>query len=155
MKSESFEKILALKQTNRDAYYSVRHSAFSPIEENLSPMGTSREEAGSGNEAFVLPIWDCGSPLYDSHELVSIVYTIERHVMLWPNHDGSKPVITQFPDSEEVISIRCISKDSSMKNKRLKKKLTHQRIKKKHKKIKDRFSGLVCGGNILQSLMGF
>ncbi|KAL1313254.1 hypothetical protein HN51_039832 [Arachis hypogaea] len=39
----------------------------------------SKEEEGGG-----LPIWDCGSSLYDSYELVSLAYTIDRHMMLHP-----------------------------------------------------------------------
>ena len=29
-------------------------------------------------------VWDCGSPLYDAYELVSIANIIERHMMLLP-----------------------------------------------------------------------
>lgn len=29
-------------------------------------------------------IWDCGSPLYDSYELVSLVNLIERNMMILP-----------------------------------------------------------------------
>jgi hypothetical protein len=120
-------------------------------------METSPEEFGSGKQACSLPIWDCGSSLYDSHELVSIVYTIERHMMVWPKHGGLKPTITQLYDPEEVTLIQCASKGTSMvpssseifmESIWLKKKLTRKGIKKKHKKIKCRFFGSVCGGNI-------
>ncbi|KAL8235851.1 hypothetical protein R6Q59_016932 [Mikania micrantha] len=30
-------------------------------------------------------IWDCGSPLYDSHELVSITNVLDRHMMKFPH----------------------------------------------------------------------
>ncbi|KAI3741352.1 hypothetical protein L1987_59024 [Smallanthus sonchifolius] len=30
-------------------------------------------------------IWDCGSPLYDSYELVSITNVLDRHLMKFPN----------------------------------------------------------------------
>ncbi|MED6156247.1 hypothetical protein PIB30_012517 [Stylosanthes scabra] len=44
-------------------------------------IGTfSREKEGRA-----LPIWDCGSSLYDSYELVSLAYTIEKHMMLSPH----------------------------------------------------------------------
>lgn len=36
-----------------------------------------------------LKIWDCGSPLYDSHELVTINYLIENKFMKFPYHDRS------------------------------------------------------------------
>lgn len=132
----------------------MRHSAFSPIEENLAPMGTSPEDVGRGKDALVHPIWDCGSPLYDSHELVSIVYTIERQMMLWPSYDGLKrPIITQFMDTEKETSIRHVSKCSSVVTSSSEtfttnmwlKKLTSQGIKKKHRKMKGRFFRLVCG----------
>ncbi|KAI3974888.1 hypothetical protein MKX01_004999 [Papaver californicum] len=29
-------------------------------------------------------VWDCGSPLYDSYELVSLTHVIERNLMLLP-----------------------------------------------------------------------
>lgn len=37
------------------------------------------EEKGAAGAAVI--IWDCGSPLYDSYELVSLVNYIERHMM--------------------------------------------------------------------------
>ncbi|GMJ00943.1 hypothetical protein HRI_003763500 [Hibiscus trionum] len=42
------------------------------------------EEAGAA-----LDIWDCGSPLYDSYELVSLSHKIERHLMTLPSLGGS------------------------------------------------------------------
>lgn len=35
-------------------------------------------------------IWDCGSPLYDSYELVSLTRLIERHLMILPSLGGSR-----------------------------------------------------------------
>lgn len=99
-------------------------------------------------------MWDCGSLLYDSHELVSIFSSIERHMMVWKYNDRFKPVITKCYSLEDVALIQHISKDSSMmtnsnenfrKNVLLKNKLTGQIIKKKHKKVKGSFFGLVCG----------
>jgi hypothetical protein len=41
-----------------------------------------------GNEAeeeeLVLATWDCGSPLYDSFELASVHYILEKHTMVLP-----------------------------------------------------------------------
>ncbi|KAG2725476.1 hypothetical protein I3760_01G068300 [Carya illinoinensis] len=48
--------------------------------------GKEIEEGGGGEEA--LAIWDCGSPLYDSYELVSLAHIIERHLMKLPNISG-------------------------------------------------------------------
>ncbi|KAL4383161.1 hypothetical protein GQ457_15G019690 [Hibiscus cannabinus] len=46
------------------------------------------EKASESNEA-ALDIWDCGSPLYDSYELVSLSHQIERHLMKLPSLGGS------------------------------------------------------------------
>nr|XP_004494971.1 uncharacterized protein LOC101510241 [Cicer arietinum] len=127
-------------------------------------MGTSPKEVGSGKEEGIgHPIWDCGSLLYDSHELVSIVHAIERHMMLWPNHGDSKPIVAQYYDPEEVTSIQNVSKGSSsivtssseifMKS-MWQRKFTRQGVKKKNKKTKSRFSKLVCGENLFQSFNG-
>lgn len=37
-------------------------------------------------------VWDCGSPLYDSYELVSLSSIIERHIMKVPSLGRSKRV---------------------------------------------------------------
>lgn len=42
-------------------------------------------------------VWDCGSPLYDAYELVSIANIIERHMMLLP----STPRILIISQEEE------------------------------------------------------
>ncbi|KAL1211168.1 hypothetical protein V5N11_022765 [Cardamine amara subsp. amara] len=34
-------------------------------------------------------LWDCGSPLYDSYELVSLTHIIERHFMSLPSLAGA------------------------------------------------------------------
>ncbi|XP_010413371.1 PREDICTED: uncharacterized protein LOC104699726 [Camelina sativa] len=34
-------------------------------------------------------LWDCGSPLYDSYELVSLTHIIERHFMSLPSLTGT------------------------------------------------------------------
>ncbi|KAF5451715.1 hypothetical protein F2P56_026800 [Juglans regia] len=41
-------------------------------------------------EKGALGIWDCGSPLYDSYELVSVTHIIDRHLMSLPYIGGSK-----------------------------------------------------------------
>ncbi|KAM7275373.1 hypothetical protein ACFE04_017239 [Oxalis oulophora] len=53
-------------------------------------------EVKNGEEAAV---WDCGSPLYDSYELVSLNYIIERHLMALPTSNilgGSKRVMVMM-----------------------------------------------------------
>lgn len=118
------------------------------------------------------PIWDCGSPLYDSHELVSIAYTIERHMMAWPHLGGPiKPIIiTQQHYHHHDISLqepisssigrrsRSVSKGRSSSSvltcspsgvifvkSKLQRKLNPEGVKKKHKKMMARFSGFYDG----------
>ncbi|KAG6502508.1 hypothetical protein ZIOFF_034789 [Zingiber officinale] len=43
----------------------------------------AKEDDGGGSGARV---WDCGSPLYDSSELASLLHIIDRHTMTLPNH---------------------------------------------------------------------
>ncbi|XP_031131681.1 uncharacterized protein LOC116033066 [Ipomoea triloba] len=45
-----------------------------------------REESDGGDRtaAGVINVWDCGSPLYDSFELVSVAHLIERNMRALP-----------------------------------------------------------------------
>ncbi|XVF73055.1 hypothetical protein PTKIN_Ptkin12aG0170800 [Pterospermum kingtungense] len=45
-------------------------------------------------DAATFGIWDCGSPLYDSYELVSLSHLIERHLMKLPSLGGSSRLLT-------------------------------------------------------------
>lgn len=45
---------------------------------------------GEEEEEVIKKIWDCGSPLYDSYELVAITNIIERHLVLLPYLSGSR-----------------------------------------------------------------
>ncbi|KAK7275333.1 hypothetical protein RIF29_16446 [Crotalaria pallida] len=104
------------------------------------------------------PIWDCGSPLYDSNELVSISDKIERHMNVWPYFGGPKQVITKLsdPPDEVMISISTTNARGSSKLRSLSeflKKIIWKKGKyKKHKKAQVGLYGvfnnrLVCGGN--------
>ncbi|KAI3681829.1 hypothetical protein L6452_36634 [Arctium lappa] len=46
--------------------------------------GGEKEEEQKQQHGSVSKIWDCGSPLYDSYELVSIADVIDRHLMTFP-----------------------------------------------------------------------
>ncbi|RHN39757.1 hypothetical protein MtrunA17_Chr8g0347351 [Medicago truncatula] len=51
-------------------------------------------------------MWDCGSPLYDSYELVSLDYHINRNLMAFPSLHGSKRIITRcMHDSHDMVHI--------------------------------------------------
>ncbi|KAJ0246485.1 Uncharacterized protein HA466_0170170 [Hirschfeldia incana] len=45
-------------------------------------------------------LWDCGSPLYDSYELVSLTHIIERHFMYLPSLSGTRKVCSSRTPSD-------------------------------------------------------
>ncbi|XP_027337374.1 uncharacterized protein LOC113851088 [Abrus precatorius] len=106
-------------------------------------------------------VWDCGSPLYDSCELVSLSHIIERHMMVSPYLGGSKNIITtqlSDPDHEVMISTRNAKGFSKftglsefLEKITWKRKVIKEGRGKKLKKINIGFScfynRLVCGGN--------
>ncbi|KAJ9171488.1 hypothetical protein P3X46_014849 [Hevea brasiliensis] len=51
---------------------------------------TLESQENEKGEEKALPIWDLGSPLYDSYELVSLCHHIERHLMILPSLGGSR-----------------------------------------------------------------
>ncbi|KAL5062392.1 hypothetical protein RYX36_024129 [Vicia faba] len=50
----------------------------------------------------IFPIWDCGSPLYDSCELATLSHIVERQMVEWPYLGGSKQIIAKVFDLDEV-----------------------------------------------------
>lgn len=74
-------------------------------------------EANGDKEA--LAIWDCGSPLYDSYELVSLSHLIERHLMTLPSLGGSRRFITRFPHPSDLINPSTSTVDVSCSCRRL------------------------------------
>ncbi|KAK4266962.1 hypothetical protein QN277_023817 [Acacia crassicarpa] len=58
-------------------------------------------------------IWDCGSPLYDSYELVSVTHLIERHWMIFPFQAASS---SNNSSSHHETARRLMWLSSSSKN---------------------------------------
>ncbi|KAL3517264.1 hypothetical protein ACH5RR_024166 [Cinchona calisaya] len=57
----------------------------------LSHHDERKEEKEDDHDESTIPrIWDCGSPLYDSYELVSLSHLIDRHIMILPSLSGSR-----------------------------------------------------------------
>ncbi|CAE6078984.1 unnamed protein product [Arabidopsis arenosa] len=55
-------------------------------------------------------LWDCGSPLYDSYELVSLTHIIERHFMSLPSLAGAgKVCCSRTPSDLEEKANRAAS----------------------------------------------
>lgn len=50
----------------------------------------------------IFPIWDCGSPLYDSCELITLSHIVERQMMEWPYLGGTKQITAKVFDLDEV-----------------------------------------------------
>jgi len=69
--------------------------------EKTSEGKENEEEEGGDRD---LAIWDCGSPLYDSHELVSLSHIIDRHLMAVPHVGGSKRLIPRFHRANNVVT---------------------------------------------------
>ncbi|XP_039172076.1 uncharacterized protein LOC120294969 [Eucalyptus grandis] len=47
-------------------------------------MIRAKVEESEAEDGEALKVWDCGSPLYDAFELVSLSHVIERHLMAFP-----------------------------------------------------------------------
>ncbi|XVF80201.1 hypothetical protein PTKIN_Ptkin15bG0051900 [Pterospermum kingtungense] len=60
------------------------------------------KEKNNGDDAAAFAIWDCGSPLYDSYELVSLSHLIERHLMKPPYLGCSKRLTTRISHHIDV-----------------------------------------------------
>lgn len=67
-------------------------------------MKKTLEANGDEDDNEALAIWDCGSPLYDSYELVSLSHLIERRLMTLPSVGGSRLFITQFSHPSDLIN---------------------------------------------------
>lgn len=47
-------------------------------------MIRAKTEEAEVEDGDALEVWDCGSPLYDAFELVSLSHVIERHLLVFP-----------------------------------------------------------------------
>ncbi|GFY92326.1 hypothetical protein Acr_08g0007220 [Actinidia rufa] len=103
-------------------------------------------------------IWDCGSPLYDSHELVSLGHAIDRHIMALPSLGGSTTLTNQLSLSSNFIpstedekasrrakgsSIVSFFTDFLGKRKRKRKRRVNEERVEKPKKVKFGFYGIL------------
>ncbi|KAL5792270.1 hypothetical protein ACOSP7_000864 [Xanthoceras sorbifolium] len=61
-----------------------------PVSSHQTSETTQMHETSETRENESMAVWDCGSPLYDSYELVSLNHLIERHLMALPTLGGSK-----------------------------------------------------------------
>ncbi|WCJ22384.1 hypothetical protein M5689_004479 [Euphorbia peplus] len=49
---------------------------------------SDHEKDKNVKEDKILSVWDLGSPLYDSYELVTLSHIIDRHLMIFPFYTG-------------------------------------------------------------------
>ncbi|KAL7083155.1 hypothetical protein ACP275_14G144200 [Erythranthe tilingii] len=63
-----------------------------------------KEDDDEEEEEARKKIWDCGSPLYDSYELVAINSVIERHFMIFPYLSGSRKVTAQHQQRQLCLN---------------------------------------------------
>lgn len=83
----------------------------SRIEEEEFDEGKENDE-----EEKVIKIWDCGSPLYDSYELVALSHLIDRHLMALPYLSGSrKETYESFQKAKSRIEEVTTSKNKLIK----------------------------------------
>ncbi|KAK9207274.1 hypothetical protein WN943_017559 [Citrus x changshan-huyou] len=84
---------------------SVCRAALANLEGNLvTPREISRPTKMTKNserteieaEEASMATWDCGSPLYDSYELVSLDHLIQRHLMVIPSLGRSKRLSSNY-----------------------------------------------------------
>ncbi|EEF28473.1 conserved hypothetical protein [Ricinus communis] len=68
------------------------------------PLEESQENEDN-NDDKDLAVWDLGSPLYDSYEVVSLSHLIERHLMTLPSLGSRKLSKKIFPPpfSDNVV----------------------------------------------------
>ncbi|KAK7389841.1 hypothetical protein VNO78_25136 [Psophocarpus tetragonolobus] len=94
------------------------------------PTLTLKGLGRAGEKEDEVCIWDCGSPLYDSYELVSLNHIIDRHLMAFPNSSHeypSKHIITRFthhhllpiPDKSKGSFIRKNNQERGKRNNKI------------------------------------
>ncbi|KAK3194661.1 hypothetical protein Dsin_025971 [Dipteronia sinensis] len=116
-----------------------------------------KSETTEIKEIEEVAIWDCGSPLYDSYELVSLSHVIERHLMALPTLGGTKTYLTTnfynpYDDPAYVGSAGLSSSSSSssssivgMLSEFLAKKLWKKRVIGQRKEKRKNSKIGVCG----------
>ncbi|KAL3536733.1 hypothetical protein ACH5RR_000099 [Cinchona calisaya] len=67
----------------RNTLHWHQKTSSSKMKEKTAPISSNQEQA-------IVRIWDCGSPLYDSYELISLSHVIDRNIMVLPSLSGSR-----------------------------------------------------------------
>jgi hypothetical protein len=81
-------------------------------------------------EVIRVPVWDCGSHLYDSYELVSFSHLLDRHVVLVPFLKNSTRQLegTRFCEADEAARCRQ-KKNKATVGRRIRKDMVKKRSK--------------------------
>ncbi|KAL2468802.1 uncharacterized protein Fot_50378 [Forsythia ovata] len=75
-----------------DSNLNIKTPRNLPMKTKEIEESDEKKEEQQEKEEKTLKLWDCGSPLYDSHEVASISHVIERHFMVLPYLSGSRNV---------------------------------------------------------------
>nr|XP_010924829.1 uncharacterized protein LOC105047559 [Elaeis guineensis] len=67
------------------------------------PPRRAEETEKKGEREDAVPIWDCGSPLYDSFELASLCHLLDRHQMTLPFSKESVRFSGRFCDEPDEM----------------------------------------------------
>jgi hypothetical protein len=83
-------------------------------------LGAKKDGLERKQEEKTLAIWDLGSPLYDSYEVVSLTHLIERQLMTLPSLGGSKRLSSKIfsPACDDHAVIPAALLESNMGSKR-------------------------------------
>ncbi|KAF3340107.1 hypothetical protein FCM35_KLT15878 [Carex littledalei] len=89
-----------------------------------------KEPQNEVRKVIRVPVWDCGSRLYDSYELVTFSHLLDRHVTLLP---------FLMNPSKQLDCTRFCETDEAARNRRqMKKVVMGRRIKKEKVKRKSK-----------------
>ena len=83
-------------------------------------LGAKKDGLERKQEEKTLAIWDLGSPLYDSYEVVSLTHLIERQLMTLPSLGGSKRLSSNIfsPACDDHAVVPAALLDSNMGSER-------------------------------------
>ncbi|KAF8032481.1 hypothetical protein BT93_D1405 [Corymbia citriodora subsp. variegata] len=105
-------------------------------------MMRAKAEETEAEDGEALKVWDCGSPLYDAFELVSLSQVIERHLMAFPcnrksNSQNNRPNVMSASCPEDESKACKVSSWLDIVRKRMWKRFrTSGRGKEDPKKLK-------------------
>ena len=114
-----------------------------PMEKMLEAKKDGLEQK---QEEKTLAVWDLGSPLYDSYEVVALTHLIERELMTLPSLGGSKrlssKIFSSACDDHAVILAALLESDigSRRETKRVRSSISNNLIEFARRQLRKRRS---------------